>query len=78
VAVAVAICVGIDLGVCGRRLIPWQRKAFGCHAFERTLRKRCVLITTNSALSGARRADVTGFGAPEHYGNVAISSSTSG
>jgi hypothetical protein len=33
---------------------------------------------TNSALSGARRADVTGFGVPEHHGSAAISTSTSG
>jgi hypothetical protein len=30
------------------------------------------LITTNSALSGARCTDVTGFGVPEHHGSAAI------
>jgi len=34
------------------------------------------LITTNSALSGARRAHVTGFVEPEHHGTAAISAST--
>ena len=35
----------------------------------------CVLIITNSALSGARRSDVTDFGMPEHHGSAAISTS---
>src|ERR1019366_31648 len=34
---------------------------FDCHAFERNPRKKCVWMTTNSAFSGARRANVTGW-----------------
>ena len=32
---------------------------------EQKLREKCVLITTNSVLSGARSAHVTGFGVPD-------------
>jgi hypothetical protein len=44
----------------------------GTAAFEQKLRERCVLITTNSALSGARRAHVTGFGVPEARSGAVI------
>jgi hypothetical protein len=48
------------------------------HAFEPNSRERCVLITINSALSGARCAHVTGFAVPGHHGSAAISTSISG
>jgi hypothetical protein len=34
----------------GRRLIPHQRKAFGCRAFEQKLRERCVQMTEKSVI----------------------------
>jgi hypothetical protein len=39
-----------------RRPIQRLREVFGRHAFEPNSRERCVLITINSALSGARCA----------------------
>jgi hypothetical protein len=50
-------------------LIQRPRETFGCDAFT---------PKPGGTLSGARRADVTGFGVPEHHGSAAISTSTSG
>jgi hypothetical protein len=46
-----------------RRLIVQFRES------EVTSRERYVLMPTKSALPGARRADVTDFGMPEHHGD---------
>jgi len=48
-----------------RHLIQRPRETFGCDAFTPKPGGTCVLITTNSALSGARRADLTSLGARE-------------
>ena len=51
---------------CGRRPMRRPREVFGCHAFERSPRERCVWITTNSAFSalGAPMSRVGSTGAP--------------
>jgi PTS system mannose-specific IIA component len=43
---------------------PHRREVFDCHEFAEKPWERYVLMRTKSALSGARRADVTGFGVP--------------
>jgi hypothetical protein len=51
------------------KIAPWAA-FFRCHhEFAQKPWERNVLILTKSALPGARRADVTGFGVPEHHGD---------
>jgi hypothetical protein len=56
-------------GSCGRDRQPHRREVCDCHEFAQKPWERYVLMPTKSALSGARRADVTGFGVPEHHGD---------
>jgi hypothetical protein len=48
---------------------PHRREVCDHHEFVQKPWERYVLMPTKSALPGARRADGTGFGVPEHHGD---------
>src|ERR1700730_4925304 len=52
-----------------RQWQPHRREVFDRHEFAQKPRERYVLMPTKSALFGAPRADVTGFGVPELHGD---------